>query len=104
MIVTLTTFALSKPATREDALATFKSTAPKYREVPGLLRKHYVVSDDGMRVGGIYFWQSRAHAEALYTESWREFVRGKYGTEPSVTWFDSPLVVDNELGRILVEG
>ena len=46
-------------------------------------------------------WQSRADAEAMYTPAWREFVRGKYGTDPVVTYFDSPVLVDNVAGQIL---
>lgn len=37
----------------------------------------------------------------MYTESWRGFVREKYGADPSVTYFDSPVVVDNLTNEIL---
>lgn len=100
MITTLTTFKLPKPITRNEAREIFLSTAPKYRDVAGLVRKVYVLSEDGKTAGGIYLWNSRADAEAMYTESWRAFVRGKYGTEPSVTYFDSPVVVDNVTNEI----
>jgi len=103
MIITLTTFVLPKPITRDEARRIFMSTAPKYREVPGLVRKHYVLSEDGETAGGVYFWKSRADAEAMYTPSWRSFVRDKYGTDPSVTYFDSPVVVDNEAQQILAD-
>ncbi|HSH90770.1 MAG TPA: monooxygenase [Ramlibacter sp.] len=101
MIITVTTFVLPKPITREEARRIFMSTAPKYREVPGLVRKHYVLSEDGGTAGGIYFWKSRPDAEAMYTESWRSFVREKYGTDPSVTYFETPVLVDNEAQKIL---
>ena len=100
MITTITTFKLPKPITRDEARSIFMSTAPKYREVPGLVRKCYILSEDGGTAGGIYLWKTRADAEAMYTESWRAFVRGKYGTEPSVTYFESPVVVDNVAGEI----
>lgn len=100
MITTITTFKLPKPLTRVEARSIFMSTAPKYREVPGLVRKCYILSEDGGTAGGIYLWKTRADAEAMYTQSWRDFVRGKYGTEPSVTYFDSPVVVDNVVGEI----
>jgi len=103
MITTLTTFKLPKPITREEASTIFQSTAPKYREVKGLVRKQYVLSEDGGTAGGIYLWKSRADAEAMYTDEWRSFVRGKYGTDPSVTYFESPVVVDNVTGEIVVE-
>jgi hypothetical protein len=96
MIVVLTSFRLSKPLTPDEARRIFLSTAPTYRGVHSLLRKHYVLSEDGATAGGVYFWKSRAEAEAMYTPSWRSFVKEKYGTEPTVTYFDSPVVVDNE--------
>jgi hypothetical protein len=101
MITVIATYQLPKPITREEARRTFLSTAPKYQGVPGLVRKYYVLSQDGSSVGGIYLWDSRAQADAMYTESWRAFVREKYGTDPSLTYLDSPVVVDNLSHEIL---
>jgi hypothetical protein len=103
MITVFTSFALPKPITREEARSIFMSTAPKYRGVRGLLRKIYVLSEDGATAGGVYLWNSRTEAEAMYTESWRSFVREKYGTEPTVTYFESPVVVDNVTQQILAD-
>ena len=100
MITAITTFKLPQPITREEARRIFLSTAPKYRGVPGLLRKVYVFSDDGATVGGVYLWSSRTEAEAMYSDAWRAFVREKYRTEPTVTYFESPVVVDNVTGQI----
>jgi hypothetical protein len=101
MITAITTFVLPDPITPEQARAIFLSTAPKYRGVPGLLRKTYLLSEDGRTAGGVYFWKSRAEAEAMYTESWRDFVRGKYGTDPVVTFFESPVTVDNVAEQVI---
>jgi Putative mono-oxygenase ydhR len=101
MITAITTFRLPKPITRAEVRTIFLSTAPKYLGVPGLVRKVYVLSQDGSTAGGIYLWNSRAEADATYTESWRAFVREKYGTDPSVQYFDSPVVVDNLTHEIL---
>ena len=101
MITVITSFQLPKPITRDEARIIFLSTAPTYQGVAGLVRKCYVLSQDGNTAGGIYLWNSRAEADAMYTESWKEFVRKKYGTEPSLTYFDSPVVVDNVTNEIL---
>src|SRR5215813_1915708 len=103
MIIVLTTFTLPKPITREEARTIFLSTAPKYRDVQGLFRKHYVLSEDGATAGGVYLWNSRPEAEAMYTEAWRAFVRETYGTDPTVTYFESPVVVDNVAQQILAD-
>lgn len=101
MITTITTFQLPKSITLEEARTIFLSTAPKYQDVAGLIRKVYIYSEDDNTVGGIYLWNSRADAEAMYTESWKAFVKEKYGTDPSVTYLESPVVVDNVTQEII---
>ena len=103
MIIVFTSFTLPKPITREEARSIFLSTAPTYRGIPGLFRKHYVLSPDGVTVGGVYLWNSRPEAEAMYTASWHSFVREKYGTDPAVTYFECPVVVDNVAQQVLTD-
>lgn len=103
MINVIVTFRLPKPVTREEARQIFLSTAPRYQGLPGLVRKHYIVSEDGRTAGGNYLWQSRAAAEALYTDEWRAFVSNKYGTDPSMTWYEVPVIVDNVAGEIVAD-
>lgn len=95
MITAIVSFHLPEPMTPEEARKVFLSTAPKYQGMPGLIRKYYVLSQDGRSAGGIYLWNSLAEAEAVYTDSWRAFIRGRYGADPSVTYMESPVVVDN---------
>jgi hypothetical protein len=102
MIVTIVTFSLASPTTLEEITTTFQATAPKYRGVPGLLRKNYWMSEDGRRAGGIYVWESRADADNLYTADWKAFVEGKYGTPPQIEYLHSPVMVDNRDGSIKV--
>jgi hypothetical protein len=101
MITVITSFQLPKPITREEARKIFLSTAPRYRGVAGLFRKCYVLSQDGKSAGGIYLWNSRAEAEAVYTEAWSALAAQTYGAQPSVTYFESPVVVDNVTHEIL---
>ena len=100
MITALVQFKLPKPLSREKAREIFASTAPKYREIHGLIRKYYILSKDGETAGGVYLWKSQQEAEHLYTDEWKEFIRNKYGAEPTVVYFDSPVVVDNVVGEI----
>lgn len=101
MITALVQFKLPQPVTREKAREIFLSAAPRYRETPGLLRKYYVLSEDGGTAGGVYLWKSRKDAEGLYTKEWENYVREKYGSPPSVTYFESPVVVDNVTREIV---
>jgi hypothetical protein len=103
MIVTIVTFELAAPASLAEITKTFQATAPKYRDVPGLLRKNYWLSEDGRRAGGIYVWASRADAERLYTDAWNAFVTEKYGKPPKIEYLHSPVMVDNREGTISVD-
>ena len=102
MIVTIVTFHLPKPTTLDEITKTFQSTAPHYQGMSGLLRKNYYMSEDGRRAGGIYVWASRTDADKVYTAEWRSFVEGKYGTPPSIEYLHSPVMVDNDAGKISV--
>ena len=100
MIVAIVTFRLPEPWTVEQAASVFESTAPKYLGKPGLVRKHYYVSEDGKRAGGIYFWKTRADADACYTDEWKATVTGKYGAAPDIAFSSVPVWVDNVAGKI----
>jgi hypothetical protein len=102
MITALVPFRLSQPITREKARESFSLTAPKYRGVPGLVRKYYL-SEDGVTAGGVYPWRSREDAERLYADDWRRFIAEKYGTEPSVHYFATPVVVGNLICEVITK-
>jgi len=101
MITAIVEFKLPQPITVAQARETFLSTAPKYQGMPGLIRKYYFLSQDGSKAGGIYLWDSREDADRIYTEEWKAFVRGKYGTDPSLTFMECPVVVDNVSHEII---
>lgn len=101
MITALVQFKLPERMTVEQARAVFASTAPRYLQMQGLVRKHYLLSEDGLTAGGVYLWQTRADAERVYDDAWREFIRGKYHTDPVVTYFDTPVMVDNVAGQVI---
>lgn len=101
MITTVVQFQMSKPITLEEATRRFESSAPKYQNLPGLIRKYYIRSQDGCTAGGIYLWQSRQVAEKVYNGEWQTRVEKLYDAKPEITWFDSPVVVDNLMGGII---
>jgi hypothetical protein len=101
MITALVQFNLPLPVTRDKAREMFSSPAPKYRDVQGLIRKYYILSEDGGTAGGVYLWRSVADAEKLYTDDWKKFIVDKHRTEPSVQYFASAVIVDNLTGEIL---
>ena len=100
MMTAIVQFKLPKPVSRDRAQELFLGTAPKYREAAGLVRKYYLISDDGTTAGGAYLWKSRADAERMYTPEWRQRIARTYGAEPLLQFFETPVVVDNTIGEI----
>jgi hypothetical protein len=100
MITALVQFALPSPISLAEATKRFESSAPKYQNLAGLVRKYYVRAEDGRSAGGIYLWETRAAAEAVYNGEWRARVEKLYGAAPTITWFDTPVIVDNLSGTI----
>jgi len=54
MITVMVQFQLPRTVPIERAREAAVGTAPRYRGVPGLIRKYYTLSADGMSGGGIY--------------------------------------------------
>ncbi len=103
MITVIVEFKLPEKISRDKAREIFLSTAVKYQGMTGLHRKYYFLSQDGTKAGGIYLWNSREDADRIYTEEWKNFVRGKYGTDPAMIYLECPVVVDNVTNEILSE-
>ncbi len=103
MIVTIVRFPTSTPISLDEARTKFGANASSYLDVPGLLWKAYLRSDDGTKVGGVYWWRDRASAEAKYSDEWLAGLTEKYGAAPQIEWFDTPVVVDTRTQSIHVE-
>jgi hypothetical protein len=103
MITAIVRFKLPPTVKLEDAAEIFKGTAPKYRQLPGLVRKYYLYNGDAGIGGGVYLWESREAADRVYTKEWRQTLAQRYGAEPEITYFDTPVVVDNAIDEIKVD-
>lgn len=70
----------------------FDKAAPRYQQIPGLIRKYFTIGNGGF--GGIYYWSSKAAADSWFNEAWRARVKATYGTPGDVTYYDVPLAID----------
>lgn len=102
MITALVQFKLPASKSREEVIELFKGSAPKYREMPGLVRKYYILSEDG-HGGGVYLWNSREEAESVYSPEWRQMIEERFGAPPVITYFEAPVIVDNLRGEVVVD-
>lgn len=94
MIIAIVRFPLDSAMSADAVRASFEASAPSYQGLPGLLRKHYLLGEGGTVGGGVYLWETKAAAEAVYNEAWRERLTERFGASPTVEYFESPVTVD----------
>lgn len=103
MIVTIVHFKLSDAFTPEKARAVFVDAVPKFVRMNGLIRKYFLLAEDAKSAASVYLWSERAPAESFFTEDWMQFMVGKYGFRPTVTYYECPVVVDNHTGEVITD-
>ena len=103
MITAIVNFKLPAEIDARKATDLFKSSAPKYRAMKGLVRKYYLFDDQNRIGGGVYLWKSRADADAVYTPQWKAYIAERYGAPPDIRYFETSVVVDNESDKILAD-
>ncbi len=99
-VVTLVQIPLPDWGTDELLLQGIDAAEPTYRQVPGLLRKHFISSDHGT-FGGVYLWRNQAAATAWFDAAWRERVRKRFGAEGAIEWFDAPILLPSRLPAVV---
>lgn len=103
MVVAIVTYTFAEPVSLKDVRRAAARGAQRYLGLPGLIRKNYFLSEDGLRAGGIYVWESKARAEDFYNAEWRQAVTKQYGVAPEIAYLNSPVMVDNTAGRIVTD-
>lgn len=102
MITALVQFKVKDGTTRDEVFNNMRNVAPKFEGMAGLIRKNFVFDGDNGIGGGVYTWENREAAEKVYAEGgpWRAAIRNLYGGDPDITIFETPVIVDNEVGKI----
>ena len=100
MIVELVTFRATPGADWDAILAEARATIPRWRANPQLIRKHYLLSENGGDCAGLYIWPTRAAAEAAHDVAWRAAVEQRTGSAPTIHYFDLQMLLDNEAGMV----
>ena len=103
MITALVRFKLPAAIDVAKAAELFRDSAPKYQGPPGLIRKYYLFDAESRTGGGCYLWESREAAERVYNAEWRQMITDRYGTPPEISYFETPVVVDNTLGKTILD-
>jgi hypothetical protein len=101
MYVGISRFKLPPGLDREAILADIRKTIPVYQGRDGLIRKYIAIDWDRREGQGIYLWDDRAKAEAFYAFA-RAKIREQTGSEPEISIFETPVIVDNASGTVEV--
>jgi hypothetical protein len=101
MITSITRFQLPPGVPVEVIKNSYREVAPKFKQPSGLLRKYFLISEDGKTGGGVYLWNSMEQARAFSEGVIRPMIREKFKLEPSIEYYEAPVVVDNITSEII---
>jgi len=77
----------------------FHEIAPGFREVKGLISKHFILSEGGW-AGGVYQWESFEDAKAFYSGPWLDGIVQRYGMHPHIDFYEVLALTDNARGTV----
>jgi hypothetical protein len=94
MITVITRFPLPVGVPAAQIRAGYEHVAPAFRNIPGLIRKQFLLSPDGRTGGGVYLWSDEAAARAFMEGKVAPMIREKFKVEPQIEYFESPVIVE----------
>jgi heme-degrading monooxygenase HmoA len=95
LITVITRFQLPAGLTADQIRTAFGKAAPKFRNVPGLVRKQFLHSKDCRTAGGVYLWNDKRAARAFMNERVAPMIRAKFHVDATIEFYDSPVIVEN---------
>ncbi len=101
MITSITKIKLCTAISLEAAKKEFTEIAPMFKNPQGLIRKQFLLSENGALIGGVYLWQDMESARNFNENILMGMVKQKYGVLPEVDYFETPVIVDNSTGEII---
>jgi hypothetical protein len=104
MITSITRFPLLPNVPADAVKKGFLEVAPHFKRPAGLLRKYFLLSQDGKTAGGVYLWKSMEQARMFSEGILRGMIKEKFQVDPSIEYFESPVVVDNVTSEIIADG
>jgi hypothetical protein len=95
MITVITRFTVPTAVNASQMRAGFTEVAPAFRNVPGLIRKQFLLSADGRTAGGVYLWDTEEAARSFMLQRVAPMIREKFHVEPAIEFYESPVIVEN---------
>ncbi len=100
MITAILEYSLSAPMARSAMVAKFKLAGDRFRGMSGLQRKYFCYDEASGRGLSVYLWDSKAAAEAVFTEAFAAGFEASFGVRPSIRYIDTLMIVDNRADEV----
>jgi hypothetical protein len=98
---TLVTLPIPQGLSRAALIGEFRKAMPTYAAIPGLARKYFILTPDGL-FGGVYLWQNKQAADAFYSPEWHARAQATYKTDARIERFSVPIALKTEAGDSLL--
>ena len=99
MITATVRYQLPAHIDHDACRAHFHTIAPGFRDVKGLISKHFIWSESGW-AGGVYQWERLEDAQAFYSGPWRDGIVERYGMPPQIDYYEVFALTDNARGTV----
>jgi hypothetical protein len=103
MITVITRFAVPATLNATQMQASFTQAAPAFRDVPGLIRKQFLLSPDGRTAGGVYLWEDEQTARRFMQQRVVPMIREKFQVEPTIEFYHSPVPFQTPSASLCVD-
>ena len=100
MIVVVVTFKLSSEIDPISLKEKFIETSTIYQDTVGLIRKNYISDTENNSAGGVYCFDTMENAKSWFDEERVQWITDRY-SKPNLNFYESPVIVDNEKGKII---
>ena len=101
MITVIVNFKIPEDVDANIIKQKFAETSPMYREVNGLIRKNYLIDIEKHTAGGVYTFDTLESAKIWFNQERINWLTERY-SEPTIIYFETPIIVDNEREKIIV--
>ena len=79
MMTVIVQFKLPQALNIDEAREHFKAVAPEFQRPEGLVRKYFLLSEDGSSSGGVYLWTSEQLARPFH-ERYGKVIAERFGS------------------------
>ena len=73
-----------------------------FKDLPGLLSKQFCYDETTGNGHSVYLWESQARAEEFFSPAFIQRFQDAFGVEPTVSYLDILVLVDNRAGGDVV--